>query len=345
MARMYRTAWIPALLLLTYAGLCACADERVRGASRPLADSSIAPPLVLADDGAYGAANRTTLAERTPDEVGALHNVYRLSDQIVSGAEPDHDGALEQLAAMGIKTLISVDGKAPDAERAAELGMTYVHVPIQYKGITPDEQLRLAKTFRELPGPFYVHCFHGQHRGPAAAALGRLVVDGVPREQAIAEMRQWCGTSGKYEGLYGTIALGDIPSAAETEAYAWDFPSAHHLTGYRQLMIGAARAYDNIEAMADNGWSPPDDHPDIDPINEATILAGLFRQAHEQSSMAERPADFQAWNEEARLASEHLHDVLGSIRRSGGTDWAPGDEAFAAVTTSCKTCHAAYRND
>ena len=72
------------------------------------------------------------------------------------------------------------------------------------------------KTFRELDGPFYVHCFHGKHRGPAAAAaLGRIAVDGVPREQAIAEMRQWCGTSEKYEGLYRTIAEVLRPDAED----------------------------------------------------------------------------------------------------------------------------------
>ena len=35
---------------------------------------------------------------------------------------------------------------------------------------------------------------------------------------ALAEMRQWCGTSPKYEGLYAVVASGAIPAAGETDS-------------------------------------------------------------------------------------------------------------------------------
>ena len=48
-------------------------------------------------------------------------------------------------------------------------------------GINEDEIAMIAKTFREVEGPFYVHCYHGKHRGPAAAAIGRVALDGLGR--------------------------------------------------------------------------------------------------------------------------------------------------------------------
>ena len=150
---------------------------------------------------------------------------------------------------MGVKTILSVDGKPPDAETAAKLGMKYVHVPIQYKTITPEETAEIAKTFRELEGPFYVHCYHGKHRGPAAAAVGRVVLDGASREQAIAEMRQWCGTSQKYEGLYRVIATGDLPAEAETRKLAWSFPARHSAGGLKGMMVEGSRAFDNLKDL------------------------------------------------------------------------------------------------
>jgi protein tyrosine/serine phosphatase len=200
------------------------------------------PPAPLAYEGsAYDAAARVELPAPRPLDMPGLHNVFALGDNIRSGAEPADRGALEELAAWGVKTILSVDGKAPDAETAAELGMRYVHVPIQYDGIDEEELLAIAKTFREQEAPFYVHCFHGRHRGPAAAAIGRVVLDGVPRELALAEMRQWCATSKKYEGLYATVAAAEMPTARETEGFAFDFPAAHRFEGMRAVMIELAR--------------------------------------------------------------------------------------------------------
>ena len=127
-------------------------------------------------------------------------------------------------------------------------------MPIQYKGITEDQILQIAKTFRELEAPFYVHCFHGKHRGPAAAAIGSVALDGLDRDTAIAEMRQWCSTAQKYEGLYATVATADIPTADETAAFEFDFTSSHQFTGMRDAMITLTRSWDEVKLIRKNGW-------------------------------------------------------------------------------------------
>lgn len=305
---------------------------------------SVAPPLSGIED-AYEAAGRFPLAAPAPEDHPDLHNVYRLSANVISGSEPHSEEAFAELAAMGVRTIVSADGKAPDAEAAARHGMRYVHIPIQYRDITPDEVLRLVKTFRELPAPFYVHCFHGRHRGPAAAAIGRIVLDGAPREQALAEMRQWCGTSPKYEGLYRAVASREIPSPERTAAFQWDFPAAQPLAGFRSAMIALSRSHDRLEALAGRGWAVDPEHPDVDPVNEAEIVAGLLARASGLEEAAERPEDFRRWLRESASQAEELRAALAALR-AGDADAA--DRARAAresLGATCSACHARYRDE
>jgi protein tyrosine phosphatase (PTP) superfamily phosphohydrolase (DUF442 family) len=327
--------------------ICACVALATGPgpSTEPVAGERAASAHVLELDGtAYAAASEVTLAKTAPLELASLHNVYRLSENIVTGAEPHDAESFAAIAGMGVKTILSVDGKTPDAAAAAALGMRYVHIPIQYWGISDDELVRLAKTFRELPGPFYVHCFHGKHRGPAAASVGRLVLDGASREQTLAEMRQWCGTASQYEGLYQSIALGDIPDAATTAAYEWSFPAAHSFEGFRGVMISVSRAFDSIESMQQNGWAVPSHHPDIDPVNESAILASLFERAVSLDELADRSGHFEELIRQSRAQSLTLRDALMSNRRTGGADWARADAAFNDMTASCNACHTVYRN-
>ncbi len=324
------------LAALALAGAAACSDVRE---ARP-----VAVPLTLEAGSAYEEAARVTLPERAPEEPEGLHNVYALSDDIISGGEPHDRDALAAIAAMGVKTILSVDGKAPDAEGAEALGMRYVHVPIQYKGLTRDEILKIAKTFTEAEGPFYVHCFHGKHRGPAAAAVGRLVLDGAPREQAIAEMRQWCGTSKTYEGLYRTVATAAMPGDDELDDFDWELESQQAFDGVRDLMIRISRHWDNVEGMAKRDWQVNPDHPDVDPANEAAVLRGLFEQMAELPEVGAAADDYRGWVRDSVERSAALREAYLGRRQAGGEDAGASTEAFSELKASCTACHDAYRN-
>ena len=331
-------------LLATLLGLgAACA---VRSPSRDELSSPEIPPPVRLEGSAYEAAARLVLADVPPGEYEGLHNVYRLSETIITGGEPADRAALEQLADWGVKTILSVDGKVPDAETARTLGMRSVHVPIQYDGIDRAELLRIAKTFRELEAPFYVHCYHGKHRGPAAAAVGRVVLDGVAREEAIAEMRQWCATSSRYEGLYAAVAVADLPTRAQTAVFGFDFAPAHSFEGLRGGMVAMARKWDLVRAGEIRGWALDPAHPDVDPLQEAELLRRIFEQLSRLEETNAWQDDFRVWLEQGREGSERL---LGALSERGQT--APEDAwrekaaaAFDLVAESCAGCHAAYRN-
>ncbi len=303
----------------------------------------VAAPLDRSADPIRVAAE-VRLPARRPEEFPGLHNVFRLSPRILTGSEPHGEEGLDALARLGVKTVISVDGKAPDAEGAARRGMRYVHVPLQYSGVKPGEILRLAKTFRELPGPFYTHCFHGKHRGPPAAEIGRLLLDGVPREQALAEMKQWCGTAEKYGGLYRDVATAALPTAEETAAFAWNFPPRQTFAGLRQLMLPIPRAFDNLEALEKRGFEPDPGHPDVVAAEEANQLASFF----EQGTKLEDPADprlsredLRAWMADAARESGAIRAALGE-GGEGGRDRAR--KSLGALKNLCASCHKAYRD-
>jgi protein tyrosine phosphatase (PTP) superfamily phosphohydrolase (DUF442 family) len=336
-AHAMRAGLLLAVVAAASAGFSACTDVR--------ASRAPAQPLAFDEGTAYERARAISLPERLASEPTGLHNVYPLSASIISGGQPHDRAALAAIAAMGVKTILSVDGKTPDAEGASELGMRYVHVPVQYRGITQDELLKISKTFREAEGPFYVHCFHGQHRGPAAAAIGRLVLDGASREQALAEMRQWCGTSEKYEGLYRAVAASPMPTEAQTGAFDWQLTAAQQSKGLRDLMIRISRHFDNIEGMAKRAWTVNPDHPDVDPANESAILRNLFEQARELPEVQEHAVDFRDRLSNAIKQSTELREAYTSQRATQSSDSSQSTAAFAALEASCTGCHAAYRND
>lgn len=307
------------------------------------AEAPTVPPPIEGVKSGFEAATLVELPETEPESEHGLVNVFRLSDQIISGSEPTGEASFEHLKSLGIRTILSVDGKAPSVQEAAAHGLRYVHVPIQYRGITKDEMLRIAKSFRELEGPFYVHCFHGKHRGPAAAAVGRVVLDGAGRENAIAEMRQWCGTSGSYDGLYLTIATGLIPSPTETRAYGWDFPAAHRVDGFRDAMIELARVNDQLKYLSKSGWAPDADHPDVNAAGEAARLIHLFEKGVALEEMAEKPADFRAMMNTSLKASHTLQDRIRAFQ-AGDATVDQVSEAYKVISNNCKSCHGEYRN-
>jgi len=333
------------LVAVACLGLLACRNGPVTPGEQGVSTSSVIvdEPMEPGSGSAYDAAGLVTLPEILPEDHPPLHNVYELSENIISGGEPENEEAFQLLQQRGVRTILSVDGKVPDAELAAKYGMKYVHVPIQYKGITDDEVAKITKTFREQEGPFYVHCFHGKHRGPAAAAIGRLALDGIPREEAIAEMRQWCGTSASYEGLYATVAFGEIPAEYRTRAMDWDFPAASPLEGVAGAMVQIARAHDAIKAASKNGWEPNPNHPDLSPPNESVKLADLFERVQALEDVTSRPEDFRRWMADSKVQSAELRDTVLAMEEGAAT-LAEADAAYEQLASTCTACHDAYRN-
>jgi len=330
---------LPPLLLI------GCAEVPQPDQRRPEKEREVAVAPALANSvDAYDAAGKVPLSESRPLELKGLHNVFRLSQDVMSGSEPEGEAAFAELAERGIKTILSVDGAAPNVEAAKRHGLRYVHVPIEYSGISEDEMLRITKTFREREAPFYVHCFHGKHRGPAAAAVGRCVLDGASREQAIAEMRQWMGTAPAYRGLYRTIASQPIPDAEATAAYAFDFPSVCRPEGLVAGMVEIGRGFDQLKDLVKIDFGVDPTHPDVDALNEAAKVADQFAYLAklEPPEAAAGKTDFAEWRAQAWKDADALETALRS--REDPAQLAKAKELFKALGNSCAACHKVYRD-
>ena len=104
--------------------------------------------------------------------------VYLVVEGVLEGSithQRRGDGGFGYLQEQGVRTIISVDAAEPDVALAEAFGMRYVHIPIGYGAVDAKTKLKLTRAVRDLPRPIYVHCHHGKHRGPTAAALALVL--------------------------------------------------------------------------------------------------------------------------------------------------------------------------
>lgn len=271
-------------------------------------------------------------------EAPQLSNVLPVVPGIISGSAPATDADYRRLASMGIRTIISVDGSSPDPAAARAEGMRYVHIPVEYAGITPDEEAAIARAVRDLPGPVYIHCHHGKHRGPAAAALAAIALGEMTPAQGVAFLER-AGTSPAYPGLFACVRRADALDSATLDAAPADFPEVAPTPGFVQAMVRIDGLFDRLGRIRDAGWKAPADHPDLAPVAEAGRLVDLLR-ALKQDPLARSNGpqflDLLAQSADSALA---LEDALAG--RAG----APAlDDRLRAVGASCRACHEPYRD-
>lgn len=275
-------------------------------------------------------------AEFTPikeaDQPG-VHNLVRVSERIYSGSEPHGQEGFASLARLGVKTVVSVDGARPQLDEAKKHGLNYVHIPIGYDGIDGEAALALVRVGRESEGPIYIHCHHGQHRGPAAAAVACMAGENRTGKQAL-KILEVAGTGKQYPGLWRDVE-GFEPPVADTVFP--DLVEVAEVESFAAAMAKIDRNYDNLKLCQQAGWSVPPDHPDVVPLQESVILKEGFRETT-RNLIEDRPAEFKTWMAEAA----DLSDLLEAALRQN--DHAAAGEAFQRIDASCKKCHGKYRN-
>jgi protein tyrosine phosphatase (PTP) superfamily phosphohydrolase (DUF442 family)/cytochrome c556 len=268
-----------------------------------------------------------------------VHNVIPVTDKMISGSAPEGDAGFDMLQEMGVRTIISVDGTEPDVERARARGMRYVHLPVGYHGIDAVRQLELAKAVCDLPGPVYVHCHHGKHRGPAAAASAALLLGDLSPEQGVAFMKK-AGTSDHYSGLYTCVREAEPAGEAALAAAPAEFPEVAPMPGFVRAMARAQEAYDHMVEIRDAGWKTPAAHPDLVLVEEAERLEQLLAGVQQDERVAEHPTDFEGMLKESWEAGA---EMLAAVRAAE-----PHSELTAGlrrVGETCKNCHVQYRDE
>ncbi len=314
-------------LLLAFALAAACAVPACSSPADP-APARVPPP-------ATGLPAEEVA--RLGEEAG-IHGMAEVAPGLLRGAQPEGDAAFALLARLGVGTILSVDGSRPDVEGAARHGIRYIHVPIEYAGITREQQVRIAAAAKSAEGGLFVHCHHGKHRGPAAGVIAWMTLDGVSCAQAVAEMER-AGTDHGYEGLYRDVAnfrpVTEEELAGVTEA---DLPPTARVPDLVESMVNIDNTFSRMRRVKAAGWKSPADMPDVSPAHEARILAEHFREMQRLDAAKAKPADFQGWASGAENAAWDLEKAL----KAGDAEGA--GKALDRVGVSCKDCHDRYRN-
>lgn len=266
-------------------------------------------------------------------ESANLPNVIQVSGTVLSGGEPQNEEAFAELKRLGIKTIVSVDGARPQLELAKKHGLRYVHIPIGYDGVKPEAGGALARVAIECPTPIYVHCHHGKHRGPAAAAVVCMASKQLTAKQSVGYLEQ-AGTSKDYAGLWRDVEnyqppqpgakLPELVEVAEVESMA-------------AVMAAVSRHFDLLKLCQKNDWKTPDNHPDVVPAQQALQVEEHLRESNRLLG-ENYDEQFRTWLSESETAAKKMGEALKADDKPAVA------EQFQALGKSCKTCHAAYRN-
>jgi protein tyrosine phosphatase (PTP) superfamily phosphohydrolase (DUF442 family)/cytochrome c556 len=268
-----------------------------------------------------------------PTDLPGVHNLMMVSDRILSGSEPHGEEAFESLKHLGVKTIISVDGAKPQVDLARKHGIRYLHIPIGYDGISEEAGLSLARAVNDAPSPIYVHCHHGKHRGPAAAAVACIASGDVNSKDAL-QILQRAGTSKDYKGLWRDVEAY-VPPPTGTELPA--LVEVAEVGSFAAAMAQVDRAFDNLKLLREAKWKALPDQPDLAPAQEALLLQeGLHEAGRNVGDGYDE--QFKTWIAEAEKKATELRRDLKA------RDSAAADKHMLGIEQSCKQCHQSYRD-
>jgi protein tyrosine phosphatase (PTP) superfamily phosphohydrolase (DUF442 family)/cytochrome c556 len=292
---------------------------------------------------ADGPLTLPAIDDEKPKDYPGLHNVVAYGEDFVSGSVPEGDEGFESLKALGIVTIISVDGAEPDVAKAKALGMRYVHLPIGYNGFDDTRKAELVRAVRDLPKPIYLHCHHGKHRSAGAAGTVAVSLGWLPNEVAVARMKV-SGTAPNYTGLYSCTQKASLMQAAAIDAASNAFPEVARTNGMVKSMVEIDEVVEHLKLIEKAGWKAPADHPDLVPAAEAGRLADLLRNLGSDPDTKAKPADFATLLAKNAAEAQSLEDLLVAASPTAPLDVAKATAAFKTVNASCKECHKAHRD-
>jgi cytochrome c556 len=282
--------------------------------------------------------NFSAAQQEVPHEMPGLHNLVQLSADVYSGSEPDGEVAFASLKKLGVQTIVSVDGATPRIDLAKKYGIRYVHIPFGYDAIPLAAQLSLTRAAREAKTPLYIHCHHGKHRGPAAAALV-CRVKGIADLAGSLKIMQNAGTSRDYKGLWRDVESFTVPSA---DTQLPELVEVAQVESLAAAMARIDRNFDNLKLCAAVDWKTPADHPDLVAQQAALQLQeSLYessRRLAEKEHAAEYDATFREWLTESDTVARTLYQSLEANDRAAATT------ALATLSKNCKQCHVRYRD-
>lgn len=283
-----------------------------------------------------------------PADFPGLHNVVTYAPGLISGGAPENDAAFDSLRAMGVRTVISVDGAKPNLSAAKARGLRYIHLPIGYDGMDDQRTLEIARAIQlardEHPeAPIYLHCHHGKHRSAGALGAAAVTLGELTPEQAEVKLRI-SGTSPSYPGLYECVAVAHPAAREELAAVGSDFPEAWPTSSLVQGMVEIDERLDHLKAIEKAGWRAPADHPDLVPAAEAARLADLFRELADTSDARQLGESHLAAMQSAGSLAQRLEDLILAANSNNPAARESLSTQMKRLANSCTDCHKQFRD-
>jgi uncharacterized protein (TIGR01244 family) len=127
------------------------------------------------------------------DDPKSIYNWRRLDDRITTSGQPT-EMQLADVCALGIRHVINLglhthEKALPDeAASVRRLGMTYIHIPVDFKNPTEEDFAKFCTVMERLAGePVHVHCI-ANYRVSAFLYRYRTEVLGMNRDAARDDM-------------------------------------------------------------------------------------------------------------------------------------------------------------
>lgn len=118
----------------------------------------------------------------------ALPNLYRVSDRLLRGAQPDEHG-FDLLRRLGVRTVINVRPGREEGELCLRNGLRYVEIPMRAWSFDERDVVRFLEIASSADhAPVFVHCRRGADRTGMLVAVYRVVIEGWTKEAALEEM-------------------------------------------------------------------------------------------------------------------------------------------------------------
>lgn len=267
-------------------------------------------------------------------DLAGIHNLMKVSERIYSGSEPHGEEGFASMAKLGVKTVVSVDGAKPNIEAARKYGIRYVHIPIGYDGVPEEAAQSLTRAVQEVESPIYVHCHHGKHRGPAAAAVVCIASGDVANKDALGILER-AGTSKDYKGLWRDVENFLPPPA---DAKLPELVEIAEVGSFAAAMSQVDRSFDNLKLCRDAKWGVPPEQPDLDSAQEALLLTEALHEAGRNLGDG-YDEQIKTWLTEAETEATNLRADLQK------QDANAANERLLLLEKSCKQCHKAYRDN
>lgn len=294
----------------------------------------------------HGQATDAVSPDHKPTLLDSRHlpNLLHVAPGVYSGGLPEGAPAFQELAELGIKTIISVDGMKPDVATANQFNLRYVHLPHGYDGVPETRGRELAKAILELPKPIYIHCHHGKHRSPAASAVG-CVIAGLLRPADAEGLLRLAGTSPHYRGLFLSAKSARSLNTTELSEMQVTFMEVAPIPPMAEAMVQIEKHFHHMEILSQSSWQPAATHPDLVPAQEVLLLREIYTELLRTDPWAQSDPDLRKHFVVGEMHLLEMEKILQKNISVQDPDLLENlNSRLQAVQTNCRDCHHEFRD-